>query len=178
MYVGDVGFAYVGLFPPPRILKIDYRTGNVSVFVDRGLDRPLTSITFHNGQLYVANGGKISAIDMKGMPRTIISSLPGIGDHYIDQIVFAPDGKMYFGVGTATNSAVVGKDNPWAKSMPEFHDIPGKNLSLAGVNFNTKNFLDAPFDKNTTTGAYVPFGTPTKEGQIIRGDIKCVLAVF
>ena len=173
MYVGDVGFAYVGLFPAPRILKIDHNTGNVSVFVDRGLDRPLTAITFHDGQLYVANGGKISAVDMNGMPRTIISSLPGIGDHYVDQIVFAPDGRMYFDVGTATNSDIVGKDNPWAKMMPEFHDIPGKDVTLAGVNFNTKNFLEAPFNKDTTTGAYVPFGTPTKEGQVIKGDIKC-----
>jgi glucose/arabinose dehydrogenase len=173
MYVGDVGFAYVGLEPPPRILKVDHQSGNVSVFVDRGLDRPLTAITFHNGQLYVANGGKISTVDMKGMPRTIIPALPGIGDHYVDQIVFAPDDRMYFDVGTATNSGVVGKDNPWAKSMPEFHDIPGKDIKLAGVNFNTRNFLQAPFDKNATTGAYVPFGIKTKEGQTIKGDIKC-----
>src|SRR5918912_538552 len=173
MYVGDVGFAYVGLFPPPRILKIDHNTGNVSVFVDRGLDRPLTAITFHNGQLYVANGGKISAVDMNGMPRTIISSLPGLGDHYVDQIVFAPDGRMYFDVGTATNSGIVGKDNPWAKQMPEFHDIPGKDVRLAGVNFKTRNFLSAPSNLNSTTGAYVPFGTATKKGQLIKGDVKC-----
>lgn len=173
MYVGDVGFAYVGLFPPPRILKVDHNTGNVSVFVDRGLDRPLTAITYHNGQLYVANGGKISAVDMKGMPHTIISSLPGLGDHYVDQIVFAKDGRMYFDVGTATNSGIVGKDNPWAKMMPEFHDIPGKDVTLAGVNFNTTNYLQAPFGSKTTTGAYVPFGTPTKEGQVIKGDTKC-----
>ena len=173
MYIGYVGFAYVGLEPPPKILKVDHQTGNVSVFVDRGLDRPLTSITFHKGLLYVSNGGKISTVDMKGLLKNIIVALPGIGDHYVDQIAFGPDGRMYFDVGTATNSGIVGKDNPWAKQMPEFHDIPGKDVRLAGVNFKTRNFLSVPSNLNTTTGAYVPFDTATKNGQLIKGDVKC-----
>jgi glucose/arabinose dehydrogenase len=174
MYVGEVGFAYVGLFPPPRILKVDHQTGNVSVFIDRGLDAPLTAITFHNGLLYVANGGKVSTIDTKGLVNNIIEALPGIGDHYVDQIAFGPDGRMYFDVGTATNSGIVGRDNPWAKQMPKFHDIPGKDVNLTGVNFKTRSFLLPPQNSdNTYTGAYVPFGTPTKKGQVIKGDIKC-----
>jgi len=31
------------------------------------------------------------------------------------------------------------------------YDIPGKDVALAGVNCKTKNFLEAPFDKITTT---------------------------
>src|SRR5690242_20190011 len=173
MYIGYVGFAYVGLEPPPKILKVDHQTGNVSVFVDRGLDRPLTGITFHKGLLYVTNGGKVSTVDMKGLLKNIIVALPGIGDHYVDQIAFGPDGRMYFDVGTATNSDIVGKDNPWAKQMPQFHDTPGKDIRLSGVNFRTRNFLSAPMNLNTTTGAYVPFGTATKKGQLIKGDVKC-----
>ena len=57
--------------------------------------------------------------------------------------------------------------------MPEFHDIPGKDVRLAGVNFKTRNFLSVPSNLNTTTGAYVPFGTATKNGQLIKGDVKC-----
>ena len=41
---------------------------------------------------------------MKGLLKNIIVALPGIGDHYVDQIAFGPDGRMYFDVGTATNS--------------------------------------------------------------------------
>ena len=82
-------------------------------------------------------------------------------------------GGWYFGVGTATNSGVVGHDNPWAKAMPEFHDIPGKTIVLTGSNFQTHNFLRAPGNATVTTGGYVPYSTPTKPGQVIKGDVKC-----
>jgi glucose/arabinose dehydrogenase/plastocyanin len=178
LYTGNVGYAYVGLVPPPEILKVDHQTGNVSVFADRGFDRPLTNVVFHDGKLYVSNGGKISTVDMEGRVQTIIAALPGIGDHYVDQIAFGKDGRMYFGVGTATNGAVIGRDNPWAKSIPTFHDVPGKNITMTGKsNYRTDNFFgvekDGKFPDKVTTGAYVPFGTPNTPGQVIKGDIKC-----
>jgi glucose/arabinose dehydrogenase len=173
MYVGEVGYAYVGLNTQPRILKVDHQTGNVSVFVDRGLDRLLTSMVYHNGSLYVSNGGRVSIVDTKGMIKNLIVSLPGIGDHYVDGFAFGPDGRMYFGVGTATNSGVVGHDNPWAKATPQFHDIPGKTITLTGTNFKSHNFLKAPGNATVFTGGYSPYGTPTKPGQVIKGDIKC-----
>ncbi|HEY7082976.1 MAG TPA: hypothetical protein VH500_25060 [Nitrososphaeraceae archaeon] len=174
MYVGQEGYAYVGLTPPPLILKIDHATGNVSVFVDRGLDYPMSDITFHNGKLYMSNGGKISTVDMKGKVENIISALPGTSDHYIDQILFNPvDKRMYFGVGTMTNGGVVGKDNPWTKGTPNLHDIPGKNITLAGVNFISKNYISPAPNDNATTGGFVPFNATTHKGQIVKGDTKC-----
>ncbi|MGI8833585.1 MAG: hypothetical protein ACR2IS_13245, partial [Nitrososphaeraceae archaeon] len=79
---------------------------------------------------------------------------------------------------TATNSAVVGEDNilglQWPKYTPQIHDIPGKDITLAGQNFNTSNpFTPSDLNDNATTGAYVPFGTPTNKGQVIKGNVKC-----
>jgi glucose/arabinose dehydrogenase len=174
MYIGEVGFAYNGLFLPPRILKVNNETGNVSVFVDRGLDRPLADVTFHNGKLYVSNGGRISTIDKNGIINNIITALPGIGDHYVTQIVFAPDGKrFYFGVGVATNSGIPNVDNGWIKTIPSFHDIPGKNITLTGVNYNSDNFLTAEKNDTANTGAYVPYNQSTFKGEQIKGDVKC-----
>jgi glucose/arabinose dehydrogenase len=174
MYIGEVGFAYNGLFLPPRILKVDSQSGNVSVFVDRGLDRPLADISYHDGKLYVSNGGRISTVDMNGIVKNIITSLPGIGDHYVTQIIFAPDGKrFYFGIGVATNSGVAGIDNGWIQTLPGFHDIPGKNITLAGVNYNSDNFLTAEKNDTANTGAYVPYNQSTFKGEQIKGDIKC-----
>lgn len=174
MYVGEVGFAYNGLYLAPRILKIDHETGNVSVFVDRGLDRPLTDITFHDGKLYVSNGGRISTVDQNGIVENIISSLPGIGDHYVTQIVFAPDGKrFYFGIGVATNSGIAGIDNGWIQTIPEFHDIPGKNITLSGINYNSDNFITAEKNDSAKTGSFVPFNQSTYKREKITGDVKC-----
>ena len=46
MYIAESGLNYGGLFTPPQILKIDHKTGNLSIFVDRGLSRPLLHIDF------------------------------------------------------------------------------------------------------------------------------------
>src|SRR5262249_50792328 len=110
----------------------------------------LTSMTYHNGLLYVSKRERVSTVDMKGMVRDLIVSLPGIGDHYVDGFAFGPDGRMYFGVGTATNSGIVGHDNPWAKATREFHDIPGKTITLTGTNFQSHSFLQPPGNATVT----------------------------
>ena len=48
-----------------------------------------------------------------------------------------------------------------------------KNISLSGENFVTLNPLTAELNDTTTTGAFVPFGTSTYNGQVIPGNIKC-----
>jgi glucose/arabinose dehydrogenase len=109
--------------------------------------------------------------------KNIIVGLPSTGDHYNNQIAFGSDGRLYFGQGTATNSGVVGEDNAafgWLQLAPKFHDIPGKDITLAGQNFNSSNPLTMdPKQNKSTTGAFSPFGNSTTKGQIIKGDVKC-----
>ena len=47
------------------------------------------------------------------------------------------------------------------------------DITLTGQNFVTQNPLTAEPNDTATTGAFVPFGTSTKEGQVIKGNIKC-----
>lgn len=175
MYIADSGLNYGGLFTPPQILKIDHKTGNLSIFVDRGLSRPLLHIDFHNGKLYATNGGKISTIDMNGIITNIVSGLPALGDHWVDGTAFGTDKRMYFGVGVATNTGIVnmGRDNPWAKTYPSFHDVPCKDITLTGNNHVTDYYFE-PQEKNKSaiTGAFVPFNTTTYKGELIKGGIK------
>ncbi|HEY6534539.1 MAG TPA: hypothetical protein VIY08_01820 [Candidatus Nitrosocosmicus sp.] len=175
MYIGEAGLNYGGVFTPPQILKLDHQTGNLSVFVDRGLSRPLLHIDYHNGKLYVTNGGKISTVDMNGIVTNIVSGLPALGDHWVDGTAFGPDKRMYFGVGVATNTGIVnmGRDNPWAKLYPKFHDVPCKDITLTGNNHVTDYYFE-PQEKNRSavTGAFVPFNTTTYKGEIIKGGIK------
>jgi glucose/arabinose dehydrogenase len=179
-YVAEGGFAYGHLILQPRILKID-PNGTMSVFVDRGLGIPVTGLEFHDGKLYVSNGGMMSTIPTdgpkKGLVQTIIPDLPTLGDHYADQMAFGPDGRMYFGIGTVTNSGVVGRDSflgGWATLYPTLHDIPGKNITLAGLNFKTQDYFWPTNTSSTAaTGAYVPFGTPTYKGEVIQGQLRC-----
>ncbi len=177
MYIAEAGFVYGGLTPIPRILKVDSQSGNISILVDRKLKCPITDIEFYDGKLYVSHRGVISNVDPQtGLVKDIITGLPSTGDHHNNQIAIGTDSRIYFGQGEATNSGVVGEDNfrlGWLKTTPQFHDIPAKNISLTGQNFVTVNPLTAEPNDTATTGAFVPFGTLTKEGQIIKGNIKC-----
>jgi glucose/arabinose dehydrogenase len=179
LYVAEAGYAYGELKPQPRIIKVQ-QNGNTSILVDRLLNGPITDIVFHNGTLYVSHRGIISTVDPNtGLIKNIITDLPSIGDHHNNQIAFGPDGRLYFGQGTATNSGVVGQDNfygfPWLALAPTFHDVPGKNVTLTGQNFVTANPLKFPQppNGNATTGAFVPFGNATEEAQVIKGGVKC-----
>lgn len=119
-------------------------------------------------------GGKILRISADGRISAIVDGLPSFGDHHTDGPAVSPDGWIYFGVGTASNSGIVGEDNAkfgWLKRRPDFHDIPGADITLSGENFATRDVLRG--EGRATTGAFVPFGTETRPGQVIKGQTKC-----
>jgi len=95
--------------------------------------------------------------------------------------VIGPDGWLYFGQGTATNSAVVGEDSAafgWLKRHPDFHDIPCRDVRLAGENFTSGNPLASTPSDRVTTGAFSAFGTPTVKGQTVHGQVPCNGAIM
>jgi glucose/arabinose dehydrogenase len=178
MYISEAGYSYGGFHPDPRILKMD-STGTVSVVADRQLNGPITDMEFNKktATLYVSHRGIISSVDLTGRVKDLIVGLPSMGDHQNNQIAFGPDGRMYFGQGTVTNTGVAGEDSyayEWLKTSPLLHDIPAENITLTGQNFHTVNPL-TPEDLHdyATTGAYVPFNQSTTNGQVIKGDVKC-----
>jgi glucose/arabinose dehydrogenase/plastocyanin len=172
MYIAESGYAPGGLEATPRIIKVD-ANGTANSFVDRDLYGPITDIEYYNDKLYVSNRAKISTVDPNtAAVKDIIVGLRSLGDFRNNQLAFGSDDRLYFGQGTATNSGIIGKDNyEWLKlvpilhNIPKFSDTPAKNVTLTGTNFVSVD--------NIKTGAFVPFGNATKEGQVIKGDTKC-----
>lgn len=204
MYIGEAGssYGYGQFFSTPRILKVnqqeqqqqqEQQSGNnisSSILIDRFLFEPITDIEFNkaDGLLYVSHRAMVSTVNTtNGQVKDIVLGLPTVdsGTHPQGQIVFGPnDGRIYFTTGTPTNSGVVDESDfttGWLKVMPQMHDIPGQDIILTGQNFKSKNLLDPTDKSNVTTGAFVPFGTSTKEGQVIKGEKKnctgCILSV-
>ena len=132
---------------------------------------PITDVTFHDGWLYVSHLGMITRVRPDGSSREdLINDLPSMGDHSNTEIVFGADGLMYFGVGSATNSGVVGLDNQWVEQFPDFHDIPGDDIMVRDVNYETDN----PFEGGTaTTGAYQAFGDEAGDREPVESDHRC-----
>lgn len=141
--------------------------------IAEGFTPPLTGITFYKENIYVAHRGFITIIKPDGSKKDIISGLLSLGDHHNNRVIFGPEGKMYFGQGTATNSGVIGEDNSsWVKQHPYFHDYPGSFIPLVEQNFEIRNILSDQSGELIWTGAYSPFGVPSYRGEYIKGMVK------
>jgi glucose/arabinose dehydrogenase len=176
--VVEAGYCYGETFATPRVLRVE-SNGSVTVLHSGADGVPWNGVACRGGDIFIAQGGELTGgrivrLAADGKITTLIDKLPSTGDHHTNGPAIGPDGSIYFGIGTATNSGVVGADNftfGWAKRFPQFHDIPARDIKLIGENFTTK-------DPPATTGAFVPFGTSTTPGQVIRGQLPCTGAIF
>lgn len=176
-YVAESGYATNS---PPRITRVDVQSGQKQVVFELPAERrkeagALTGSFWHDGHLYFMYTDTLSRLRPDGTIEDLVTDLPGRGDHKANSPILGPDGKIYFGVGTATNTAIVGADNwdyGWLKRYRDVHDIPGADITLTGRNYEYRNFLGDELQA-VRTGAYVPFGTETEPGQVIKGQTKC-----
>lgn len=176
--------SYFNIYPYKRNISF-YPTG----FVIYG---PIGGMICHNGKIYITHRdrvgkGMVTALGYDGSHATIVGNLPAQGDYGVTDLVYRPtDGRLYFGVGTATNSAVVGVDNwdaGWLKRYPEVHDIPfvpGANpyLYLLGRRFDTPNPRAGLFGgaNIAVTGPFQPFGVSNQTR--IRGSDRPNGAIY
>ena len=133
---------------------------------------PIYGINYRNGEIYVSHRGIISVLDLFGNKRDIISGLPSYGDYSNSRVDFGPDGKMYFGQGTATNSGVVGTDNLWVPNYSFFCDAAGSPIILNGQNYRTENALIANDHETIYTGAFSPYGELNNPHEVRKGVLK------
>ena len=145
--VVEAGYSYGEKFTTPRLLRIERTSQDDRHY--RGHQRPLDRAVFHNGGFYIAeggelNGGAIARIGPDHVRTPLIEHLPSMGDHHTNGPAVGSDGFVYFGIGTATNAGVVGPDDyefGWLKQHPDFHDIPARDIKLAGINYPSNNPL-------------------------------------
>lgn len=129
---------------------------------------PVGGMVCYQGQVFVSHRdgdglGVISALDYHGHHKTIVGNLPAQGDYGVTDLAISPtNGRLYFGVGSATNSGVVGVDNwavGWVRDHPLVHDEPWQDLALLGYRFDSPNPLAGllgPTDL-AVTAPYQPF---------------------
>ncbi|HET8644063.1 MAG TPA: glucose dehydrogenase, partial [Vicinamibacteria bacterium] len=163
VHVVEAGYSYGEKWTTPRLLRIP-AAGEPVVVASGTRNGPWTGVVFHDGAFFVAEGGqmeggRILRIAADGAAEPIVSGLPSLGDHHTNGPAAGPDGWIYFGQGTATNSGVVGEDNfqfGWLSRHPDFHDTPCQDVTLAGANFESANPLTADADDRARTGAFLP----------------------
>ena len=184
VYVTESGYAYGEVWDIPRLSRIE-RDGGTTV-IEGDNNGPWTGVSFHRNAFYVAEGGalqggRILRITAQGAVTAVVEHLPSMGDHQTNAPVIGPDGALYFGIGTFTNAGVAGEDNVkfgWLGRFPYRHDIACRDLTLTGENFQSGNPFTPQDEDTLKTGAFVPFGTMTDKGQVIRGAVPCSGAVM
>jgi glucose/arabinose dehydrogenase len=81
----------------------------------------------------------------------------------VTDLAIGPNGRLYFGVGTATNSGVVGLDNwsvGWVRRYSRVADVPWVDLRLLGYRYDTPNPRAGLFGGSeiAVTAPFQPFG--------------------
>lgn len=175
VYVAEGGFSYGDEVAPARIWKFAADGSRSLVAAD--LQGPITDLLWHDGKLFVSQRGKVSSIYGTSV-TDLVTDLPSYGDHHNNQLTVGPDGKIYFGVGTPTNSGVVGMDNAmmgWLPKHPEFHDRPWKDIELVNNAYTTPNPLTPKKAETVRTSAFMPFG---KTGTRVKGSNRPTGAIY
>ena len=145
---------------------------NIPVFRPRfRIYGPVGGIVARGGKIYVSHRdvhdmGAITAFDYNGDYKTIVAGLPAQGDFSVtDLAIPQPPGeqRLYFGVGSVTNSGVVGLDNwqeGWVRDHPKACDLAYQALFLLGFRFDALNPQSSLFSPNSlVTVPFEPFGT-------------------
>ncbi len=149
-----------------QVIRVE-QNGNRTVLAhgsDFGDQKPLTSIAFHDGKVYMAHGGAISVLEQDGKVfRDIITGLPGNGDYPVGEMLFQGT-VMYFTIGTVTNSGVVASDDiskTWLSNdkLAKQHDIPCQDIQITKDLFNKAS-------------PYLELGK-AQPGAKISGNVKC-----
>ena len=182
MYVAECGEPAGS---PARVLKYssDEPAQEKPQVVASGLSAPVTDLLWHEGRLYISHRGKISVLE-HGELHDLVTGLPSAGDHVNNQICIGPDGWLYVGQGTATNSGVVGVDNfmfGWLRSDPDFCDVPAQDITLTGASFESVDPLAALGGGSTRkvrTSPFQPFGHTAPAGTVVKGSERATGAIL
>ena len=187
MYVAEAGGAFLELDAPARILRVEPGQTTEIANLSDTIIAPLVGLEWHDGAFYITHRatedrtGAVSRVTMDGQVVQLFRGfLDAASEHMLSDIQAGPDGqRIYFTSGPAGNAAVLGVDEkPYVQMTPHLHTTPCEDIVLLGRNFLTKNFLTDDPDDRILTGAYVPFGTETRPGQVIEGVQKCGGAIL
>lgn len=99
--------------------------------------------------------GRILRITPDGQITALVDGLPSMGDHHTN-------GRALYG---------------WLRRFTHRHGVPCRDIRLTGKNFESGSPF-TPQDDKAMTGAFVPFGTATTKGQVIRGEVPCNGAIM
>ena len=181
IFVAESGGYFGGINAPARIVQI-IGEGQLEP-VSQNFETPILGMTIFENEMFVAHGDTITRINIEDGERTdLIDDLRVGGGAHVNSLVVGPDGRLYFTVGTVTNTGVVDMTayrTGWLnEDQRDLRDVPCRDLILTGTNVFTGNPFTEDFLDTTTTGVFQPFGTAVEAGQTVEAQDRCTGAIY
>lgn len=181
MYVAEAGGAFLAEEgASARILRVEEngRTTEV-VNLDGRIYPAISGMTWHDGAFYITHreqdlSGAVSRVTLDGeLTQLLGGMIDSKSDHQANDIRMGKDGKVYVCVGIGGNSGFMDENMiPFVLKAPDGRPTSGRDIVLTGVNIELPDFRKG-HSGTVLTGAFVPFGTATTPGQVIKGTNKC-----
>lgn len=180
LYLAEAGGVAGSVVAVPRVLRVD---PDQSVSEIGRLENPIVGLVYREGELLIAEDGpapRILRVTAEGEVKILVEGLPGGGDYGLSGLSQDANGALLFGLGTRTNSGVVGLDNVargWVAQSPQHADIPGVDVQLTGINYVTSRTTPAGTAR-VTTGGFKPYSVRSEPGEKLGGAQRCGGAVY
>ena len=137
-----------------KVIKEDGR--EETLLQDKSLK--IENIIFYNNKLYFISKANLYEYDLENKNlKSILENIPCEGK-YLDRNLIIKDSKLLLSIGTATNSGVASYDNNYSLDKIPY-DKSSIDITLNGFNYGEKK-----------TGAFMPYGNSSEEGQRIRAE--------
>lgn len=137
-----------------KVIKVDGR--EETLFQSKSLK--IEDIVFYNNKLYFISKDNLYEYDLEnGTLKSILENIPCEGK-YIDRNLIIKDSKLLLSIGTATNSGVASYDSSYSLDKIPY-DKSSIDITLNGFNYGEKK-----------TGAFMPYGNSSIQGQRIRAE--------
>jgi hypothetical protein len=137
-----------------KVIKEDGR--EETLLQDKSLN--IENMIFYNNELFFISKSELYSYDLNTKAlKSILKNIPCEGK-YIDRNLIIKDSKLLLSIGSATNSGVVSYDSNYPiDKIP--YDRSSIDIVLNGFNYGEKK-----------TGAFMPYGNSSEEGQKIKAQ--------
>jgi len=137
-----------------KVIKDDGR--EETLLQDKALK--IENVVFYKNKLYFISKSNLYKYDLENKSlKSILENIPCEGK-YLDRNLIIKDSKILLSIGTVTNSGIASYENDYSLDKIPY-EKSSMDITLNGFNYGEKK-----------TGAFMPYGNSSEEGQRIKAE--------
>ncbi|BCZ47544.1 membrane protein [Clostridium gelidum] len=118
----------------------------------------IENVIFYKNKLYFISKDNLYKFDLENRNlKSILGNIPSEGK-YLDRNLIIKDSKLLLSIGSVTNSGIASYENDYSLDKIPY-DKSSIDITLNGFNYGEKK-----------TGAFMPYGNSSEEGQRVRAE--------